>query len=76
MTQNHLKSNQNQSLFDVSSMNEAVLIAVKRNFDVSEVSTKNQSLLEHECLKIKCDRFFLNIIEVYLARLRLICARH
>jgi hypothetical protein len=34
-----------------------VLIAVKRTFDVSEFSTKNQSLFEHECVRIKCDKF-------------------
>jgi hypothetical protein len=43
------------------------LITVKRIFDVSELSTKNQSLLEHEWVKIKCDRFFLYISAVYLA---------
>jgi Reverse transcriptase (RNA-dependent DNA polymerase)/Endonuclease-reverse transcriptase len=44
-----------------------VLIAVKRVFDVSELSTKNQSLVEHECVKIKCDKIFLYISAVYLA---------
>jgi hypothetical protein len=34
------------------------LIAVKRTFDVGELSTTNQSLIEHESVKIKCDKFF------------------
>jgi hypothetical protein len=45
-----------------------VLIAVKRTFDVSELSTKNQSLVEHECARIKCDKFFLYNSAVYLAQ--------
>jgi hypothetical protein len=42
------------------------LIAVKRIYDVSELSTKNQSLVEHECVKIRCDRFFLYMSAVHL----------
>jgi hypothetical protein len=44
-----------------------VLIVVQRTFDISELSTKNQSLVEHECVRIKCDKFFLYISAVYLA---------
>jgi hypothetical protein len=44
-----------------------VLIAVQRTFDISELSTKNQSFVEHKCVKIKCDKFFLYISAVYLA---------
>jgi hypothetical protein len=33
------------------------LIAVKRIFDVSELSTKNLSFVEHACVKIKCVTF-------------------
>jgi hypothetical protein len=44
-----------------------VLIAVKQTFDVSELSTKNQSLVEHEFVRIKCDEFFLHISAVYFA---------
>jgi hypothetical protein len=44
-----------------------VFIAVKRTFDVNELSTKHQSLVEHECVRIKCDKFFLCISAVYLA---------
>jgi hypothetical protein len=40
---------------------------VKRTFDVGELSTKNQSLIEHEYVRIKCDKFFLYISAVYLA---------
>jgi hypothetical protein len=43
------------------------LIVVKWIFDVSMPSTKNQSFVEHECVKIKCERFFLYILSVYLA---------
>jgi hypothetical protein len=42
-------------------------IPVTRIFDVIELSTKNQSLVEHECVKIKCDKFFLYISAVHLA---------
>jgi hypothetical protein len=31
------------------------------------VLMKNQSLVENECVRIKCDKFFLYITEVYLA---------
>jgi hypothetical protein len=48
--------------------NGGVLIAVKRTFDVNELSTKNQSLVEHECARIKCDKFFLYNSAVYLAQ--------
>jgi hypothetical protein len=44
------------------------LIAVKWTFDVNELSTKNQSLVEHECARIKCDKFFLYNSAVYLAQ--------
>jgi hypothetical protein len=40
---------------------------VKRIFDVSELSTKNQSFVEHKCVKNKCERFFLYNLAVYLA---------
>jgi hypothetical protein len=43
------------------------LIAVKHIFNVSELSTKNQSLVENECVRIKCDKFFLYISAIYLA---------
>jgi hypothetical protein len=33
------------------------LIAVKRTFNVSELSTKNQSLIEHECGKLNVASF-------------------
>jgi hypothetical protein len=39
-----------------------VLIAVKRIFDVSGLSTKNVSLVEHECVKIKCEYFSLYLV--------------
>jgi hypothetical protein len=35
----------------------SVLIGVKRIFDVSELSTKNISLVEHECVKINVTTF-------------------
>jgi hypothetical protein len=44
-----------------------VLIAVKIIFDVSELSTKNLSLFEHECVKIKCNDFSLYVSAIYLA---------
>jgi hypothetical protein len=43
------------------------LIAEKRAFDVGELSTKNQSLIEHECVRMKRDKFFLYNSAVYLA---------
>jgi hypothetical protein len=52
-------------LFDQSG--GGVLIAVKRTFDVGELSTKNQILIEHECVIIKCEKFFLYISAVFLA---------
>jgi hypothetical protein len=44
-----------------------VLIAVNGIFDVSELSAKNVSLVEHECVKIECDDFFLYVSAIYLA---------
>jgi hypothetical protein len=44
-----------------------VLIAVKSIFDVNELSTKNLSLVEHECAKIKCNDFSLYASANYLA---------
>jgi hypothetical protein len=38
-----------------------VLIAVNKIFDVSELSTKNVSLVEHECVKIECDDFMFQL---------------
>jgi hypothetical protein len=34
---------------------------------VSGLSTKNLSLVEHECVKNKCDDFFLYVSAIYLA---------
>jgi hypothetical protein len=44
----------------------SVLIAFRRIFYVSELSTKNLSLVEHECVKIKCDDFSLYVSAIYL----------
>jgi hypothetical protein len=41
------------------------LIAVKKIFDVSV--HKELSLVKHECVKIKCDDFSLNVSAIYLA---------
>jgi hypothetical protein len=43
------------------------LIAVKTIFDVSELSTKNVSLIEHECHRIKCNDIYLYVSAIYLA---------
>jgi hypothetical protein len=40
---------------------------VERTFDVGDLSTKNRSLIEHVCVRIKCNKFFLYISVVYLA---------
>jgi hypothetical protein len=42
-------------------------VLIKRIFDVSELSTKNLSLLKHECVKIKCNDFSLYVSAIYLA---------
>jgi hypothetical protein len=44
-----------------------VLIAVKRIFDISELSTKNLSLVEHECVKNQCNDFSLYVSAIYVA---------
>jgi hypothetical protein len=38
------------------------LVAVKRILNDIKLSTKTQSFVEHECIKIKCDKFFLYIL--------------
>jgi hypothetical protein len=43
------------------------LIAVKNFFYVSELSTKNLSLVERECVKNKCDDFSLYVSAIHLA---------
>jgi LEA14-like dessication related protein len=47
--------------------NKIVLIAVKNFFYVSELSTKNLSLVERECVKNKCDDFSLYVSAIHLA---------
>jgi hypothetical protein len=42
------------------------LITTKRIFDVIELSSKNLSLVEHECVKIKCNDFSLYVSAIYL----------
>jgi Endonuclease-reverse transcriptase len=44
-----------------------VLIAIKKIYDSVEVTTKNQKLIEHMCIKVKCNNYFYYISAVYLA---------